>query len=78
MATIALDNLIGAGSSTASPTADTEVTGMCDSCDSPAAYEARKGNLRLVFCGHHIRKNSASLLDRGFKVKPDNYALQFS
>jgi len=49
------------------------ITGNCDSCDSKAAFQANKGNLRLVFCGHHIRQNAASLQDRGFAIQPENY-----
>lgn len=48
--------------------------GACDSCGMKASYEARKDNLRLILCGHHARKNAASLLDRGFVISPDDYS----
>jgi hypothetical protein len=51
------------------------ITGPCDSCDSRAMYEATKDGLRLTFCGHHVRRNAASLTDRGFVIKPDTYTL---
>jgi len=51
------------------------ITGQCDSCDSKAAYEATKNGLRLSFCGHHVRHNAATLVDRGFAIYPDNYNL---
>lgn len=51
------------------------VKGTCDSCSSPASYQAVKTDLRLIFCGHHVRKNSATLLDRGFSIYPETYTL---
>ena len=54
------------------------VSGLCDSCGTRAAYEATKNGARLSFCGHHARKNAASLIERGFAILPEDYAFKLN
>lgn len=77
MSALALDSLVGLinnnqDEKTKEPGT---VSGRCDTCSNRASYEAKKNTLRLVFCAHHVRKNSASLLERGFSIYPEDYNL---
>lgn len=73
MAIPALDNVVLDTIPEQIPVEEYSVQGVCDSCGMKAGYEATKKDLRLVFCGHHVRKNAASLIDRGFVIRPDTY-----
>jgi len=72
MSAIALDRVLG-DVKPQKVTATKEITGVCDSCGTRASYEAIKNGTKLSFCGHHTRKNAASLLERGFVIFPENY-----
>lgn len=76
MTSQALDRVLG----TVKPqkTAQREITGVCDSCGIRASYEATKSGFRLNFCGHHARKNAASLVERGFSIFPEDYAFNLA
>ena len=53
-----------------------EARGTCDMCGVSAPFIAHKGNSELFFCGHHVRRNASSLLEKGFQIVPDTYNLQ--
>jgi tRNA(Ile2) C34 agmatinyltransferase TiaS len=77
MTSVALDNVIGSRPDISQLThAEQAIEGLCDSCGTKASYKANKNGFHLNFCGHHVRKNSASLIDRGFSISPDDYQLK--
>ena len=41
--------------------ADTELSVRCDSCSARAKYLVQLNSGYLFFCGHHLKKNKASL-----------------
>lgn len=47
-----------------------ELTGndRCDRCSARAGVRAIKGEMELLFCGNHGRKNVASLISSGWKI----------
>lgn len=52
----------------------------CDGCGGTvhASYEAKKGEMVLYFCGHHIRKNIELLFKDGFEVTPEDISYEAS
>jgi hypothetical protein len=39
----------------------------CDSCSAQAVVEVRRGDQRLMFCGHHYHQHHAALTAQGFE-----------
>lgn len=71
--TAALDSVLGEIKPSRKSSKPKQQPSLCDSCGIRAAYEATKGTSHLNFCGHHARKNAASLLERGFTIAPEDY-----
>ena len=46
---------------------------MCDDCGIIAVYTASKNGFDLNFCGHHLRKHAAKLVQDGFTIVPETY-----
>lgn len=50
----------------------------CDKCGSTvrASYEAKKEDIVLHFCGHHIRDYAETLKAQGFSVFPEDISYE--
>lgn len=74
--TAALDSILGELKPQKQNKKTKNITSLCDSCGIKASYEAVKGSAHLNFCGHHARKNAASLIQRGFSIEPEDYTFE--
>lgn len=52
----------------------------CDGCgiSVAASYEAVKGDQKLFFCGHHIRKHAETLKKDGYEIIPEDTSYEAS
>lgn len=48
----------------------------CDSCGSQAFVRAHKGDLSLLFCGHHFGKHEFALAADGWDFHDERHKLQ--
>lgn len=53
-------------------TVDNYGQGISTSCGAEALVQVMKGELDLVFCGHHYNQFQLELTNQGFKVVEDN------
>lgn len=56
---------VGSKSQTMSELGDSTVF-RCDACGAQAFAAATKGDMLLLFCGHHFRKHSPALDNQGW------------
>lgn len=54
-------------------TAELRPANRCDRCGAAAYVRTVKGNLELLFCGNHARRNAEALLSGGWLIDDQSH-----